>query len=244
MNPPVIQAQGLSKRFVNNEVFNDINLSVNKGKSLAIIGGSGQGKSVLLKCLVGLMQPDTGKILFDGEPLQGKHIQKFFDSFGIVFQGAALFDSIPVWENISFKFKYSGTHSIKARRKIASQKLDLVGLPSSNLDLYPSELSGGMQKRVGIARAIATEPKILFFDEPTSGLDPITSNTINNLIRFIIKELGSTAITISHDLNSIRTIADDIVLLHKRKIEWSGSIDTFETTKNINIREFIKPSST
>ena len=188
MNPPVIQAQGLSKRFVNNEVFNDINLSVNKGKSLAIIGGSGQGKSVLLKCIVGLMQPDTGKILFDGEPLQGKHKQKFFDSFGIVFQGAALFDSIPVWENISFKFKYSGTHSIKARRKIASQKLDLVGMPSSNLDLYPSELSGGMQKRVGIARAIATEPKILFFDEPTSGLDPITSNTINNLIRFIIKE--------------------------------------------------------
>ena len=242
MIKPLIQIKDLSKQFNDIYVFRGIDISIYQGQSLAIIGGSGQGKSVLLKCIIGLMPYDSGQILYKGSILNKTNKNKFINGLGVVFQGAALFDSLPIWENITFKFKYSRTHSCKERRKIAIQKLDLVELSKSCLDSYPSELSGGMQKRVGIARAIATEPKILFFDEPTSGLDPITSNTINNLIRFIIKELGSTAITISHDLNSIRTIADDIVLLHKRKIEWSGSIDTFEKTKNINIREFIKPN--
>ena len=242
MRQPLIQIKGLSKNFMNNFIFKGINLSVDQGQSLAIIGGSGQGKSVLVKCIVGLIEPDTGQIYFEGLPLKGKLKQRFMDSFGILFQGAALFDSLPIWENISFKFKYSGTHTSRDRRKIAQQKLELVGLSNSNLDLYPSELSGGMQKRVGIARAIATNPKILFFDEPTSGLDPIMSDTITKLIRELIKELGSTAITISHDLNSIRVIADEIALLHQGKIEWNGTLNDFEKSQNTNIREFIAPS--
>ena len=241
---PILQITGLSKRFIANEIFEGIDISINDGKSLAIIGGSGQGKSVLLKCIVGLIKPDSGEIFYEGSLLRGKHKQKFMNSFGIVFQGAALFDSLPIWENISFKFKYSKSHSAKERRQLAAEKLDLVGLPRSSLDLYPSELSGGMQKRVGIARAIATKPKNLFFDEPTAGLDPIMANTISTLIREVIQELGSTAITISHDLNSIRKIADDVALLHKGRIEWNGPIKAFEKSTNTNIKEFISPGST
>ena len=244
MKQPLIQIKALSKSFMDNYIFKGIDLSVDNGQSLAIIGGSGQGKSVLLKCIVGLIEPDTGTIYFEGSPLKGKLKQRFINSFGILFQGSALFDSLPIWENISFKFKYSGSHNSKERRNIAKQKLELVGLSNSNLDLYPSELSGGMQKRVGIARAIATNPKILFFDEPTSGLDPIMSDTITKLIRRLIKELGSTAITISHDLNSIRVLADRIALLHQGKIEWNGTLEDFEKTQNKNVREFIVPGST
>ena len=243
MNKPLIKTKNLSKRFTNNTVFQNINVSVNGGKSLVIIGGSGQGKSVLLKCIVGLMAPSSGNIFYKGSLLQGANRRNFRENFGIVFQGAALFDSITVWENITFKFKYSGTHSPEERRKLANQKLDLVGLPLSTANLFPSELSGGMQKRVGIARAIASNPKILFFDEPTSGLDPIMSNTINRLIRGIIMELGSTAITISHDLNSIRAIADEVALLHQGKIEWNGTVEAFEDSNNQNIKEFIEPGS-
>ena len=244
MKQPQIQIKGLSKSFIDNNIFNGIDLSVDKGESLAIIGGSGQGKSVLLKCIVGLIVPDSGTIYFEGSPLTGKNKKKFINSFGILFQGAALFDSLPIWENISFKFKYLGSYSLNDRRIIAEKKLELVGLSNKILDLYPSELSGGMQKRVGIARAIAANPKILFFDEPTSGLDPIMSNTITKLIRDLIKELGSTAVTISHDLNSIRVIADKLALLHEGKIEWSGTLKSFEKTQNKNIREFIEPGST
>ena len=243
MNNPLIKTKNLSKRFANNAVFQNINISVNQGKSLVVIGGSGQGKSVLLKCIMGLMAPSSGNIFYKGSLIKGTHKKDFRDNFGIVFQGAALFDSIPVWENVTFKFKYSGAYSPDERRALANQKLDLVGLPLSTANLFPSELSGGMQKRVGIARAIASNPKILFFDEPTSGLDPIMSSTINKLIRSIIIELGSTAITISHDLNSIRTIADEVALLHQGRIEWNGTIGEFENSNNQNIREFINPKS-
>ncbi len=241
---PLIQTKALSKRFIGNQVLNDIDISVDRGKSLLIIGGSGQGKSVLLKCIVGLIKPDTGSIFYKGSLLEGKHKQTFMNSFGIVFQGAALFDSLPVWENISFKYKHSGLHSSEERRQLAAQKIELVGLPKSSLDLYPSDLSGGMQKRVGIARAISTNPKIIFFDEPTSGLDPIMSNTINKLIRGIIKELGSTTITISHDLNTVRAIADSVALLNQGKIEWNGTLNSFEKSKNKNVRKFIAPETT
>ena len=241
---PLIQTKALSKRFIGNQVLNDIDISVDRGKSLLIIGGSGQGKSVLLKCIVGLIKPDTGSIFYKGSLLEGKHKKTFMNSFGIVFQGAALFDSLPVWENISFKYKHSGLHSAEERRQLAAQKIELVGLPKSSLDLYPSDLSGGMQKRVGIARAISTNPKIIFFDEPTSGLDPITSNTINKLIRGIIKELGSTTITISHDLNTVRAIADSVALLNQGKIEWNGTLNSFEKSKNKNVRKFIAPETT
>lgn len=243
MTSCLIKIRGLSKTFMNNNVFTNINLSINKGQNLTVIGGSGQGKSVLLKCIIGLIEPDEGELIYDGNLLTKKNSSQFVDDLGILFQGAALFDSLPVWENISFKFKYTGTLSSWDRRRLAKQKLDLVGLPSTTADLFPSELSGGMQKRVGIARAIATNPKILFFDEPTSGLDPIMSNTVNNLIRTIVKDLGNTAITISHDLDSIRLISDTVALLHNGKIDYDGTIEDFETTANPNIKQFINPNS-
>ena len=243
MSYDLIKIQGLSKSFIDNNVFSNVTLSVEKGKSLTVIGGSGQGKSVLLKCIMGIIEPDEGEVFYAGNSLSAKNRGQFINDLGVLFQGAALFDSLPVWENISFKFKYTGTLSNKERRYLAQQKLELVGLPDTTADLFPSELSGGMKKRVGIARAIAADPKILFFDEPTSGLDPIMSNTVNNLIRTIVKELGKTAVTISHDLNSIRLISDTVALLHNGKIDYVGTISDFETTKNRNIKQFIKPNS-
>ena len=238
MTDSLIKIKGLSKKFSNKNIFNNVNLSINEGQSLTVIGGSGQGKSVLLKCIVGLLDPDRGEIFYNGNLLNEKNKTLLIDDVGILFQGGALFDSLPVWENISFKFKYSGILSTKGRRNLAKQKLDLVGLSSTTADLYPSELSGGMQKRVGIARAIAADPKIIFFDEPTSGLDPIMSNTINNLIHTIVKDLGKTAVTISHDLHSIRLISDCVALLHNGQIDYEGTIVDFETTENVNIKQF------
>jgi phospholipid/cholesterol/gamma-HCH transport system ATP-binding protein len=243
MRHSLIKIEGLSKSFIKNNIFSNINLSVNEGQILTIIGGSGQGKSVLLKCIIGLIDADEGQVFYDGAVLTQKNKFEFIRNFGVLFQGAALFDSMPVWENISFQFKYSGLLSNNERLELAKRKLDLVGLPEATAYLFPSELSGGMQKRVGIARAIAANPKVLFFDEPTSGLDPIMSNTVNKLIRSLVKELGTTAITISHDLNSIRLISDIIALLHQGHIDFVGTIDDFEATKNKNIKRFIKPNS-
>ena len=239
MSSGVIKIRGLSKSFNENIIFTNINLSIDKGQSLTIIGGSGQGKSVLLKCIVGLIDPDDGVIIFNDSLISKKNKSEFLNDVGILFQGAALFDSLPVWENITFKFKYTGNMSSKDRQHLAKQKLDLVGLPKNTADLFPSELSGGMKKRVGIARAIVGDPKILFLDEPTSGLDPIMSNTINNLIRTIVKEFGKTTVTISHDL---RLISDTVALLHNGKIDYKGTISDFETTKNSNIKKFINPN--
>ncbi len=244
MTQPLIEIKKLSKRFMDNDVLKGIDMSIFKGDSLAIIGGSGQGKSVFLKCLIGLLEPDSGEILYEGSLVSGINKKRVLNTFGVVFQGAALFDSLPIWENISFKFKYSDQYTSEARRRIATQNLELVGLSKSILDLFPSELSGGMQKRVGIARAIAAKPKILFFDEPTAGLDPIMSNNINTLIRSIINELGSTAITISHDINSILEIADKVALLDNGNINWKGKIEEFKTSKNKKIMNFIAPGST
>ena len=242
MKKLLIQTKNLSKNFFDNEVLKNVNISVYQGDSLAIIGGSGQGKSVFLKCLTGLIEPDAGEILYEGLLLKGIRKKQLSSAFGVVFQGAALFDSLPIWENISFKFKYSGKYSEDERRVLAIQNLELVGLSESIMDLFPSELSGGMQKRVGIARAIASKPKFLFFDEPTAGLDPIMSSTINKLIRSIINELGSTAITISHDVTSIIEIADQVALLDNGHIEWAGSIDEFKKSQNKKIMNFIAPS--
>ena len=243
MRHSLIKIEGLSKSFMNNKVFSNINLSINEGQILTIIGGSGQGKSVLLKCIIGLIDSDEGKIFYNGALLTKKNKMEFLNNLGVLFQGAALFDSLPVWENISFRFKYSGILSNKERLELAKRKLDLVGLPEATAYLFPSELSGGMQKRVGIARAIVANPKVLFFDEPTSGLDPIMANTVNKLIRSLVKELGTTAITISHDLNSIRLISDMVALLHQGHIDFVGTIDDFETTENQNIKQFIEPNS-
>ena len=242
MTQVLIETQLIAKKFSNKPVFTDINISAFKGRNLTIIGGSGEGKSVLLKCILGLIKPESGEVFYKDSLLKGKNREEFFSNFGVLFQGAALFDSLPVWENISFRFKYSKSLSHKARRKLAEEKLELVGLPISSANLFPAELSGGMQKRVGLARAISTNPTILFFDEPTSGLDPIMANTINNLIRKIVTDLGATAITISHDLNSIKMIADDVALLHNGRIEWHGDISEFEKTENERIKRFIKPN--
>ena len=234
-----LQTKKLSKSFFDKNILKEINLSVPDGRNLLVIGGSGVGKSVLLKCILGIIKPDTGAVYFNNKPLVGKNRNEFLDRFGMLFQGGALFDSLPVWENISFRYKYNGKLSAKDRKKLATEKLNLVGLSENVAEIFPSELSGGMQKRVGIARAIITNPDVIFFDEPTSGLDPIMANTINNLIRSIVSELGATAITISHDLNSIRKIADDVLMLHNGSVVWEGSLKNFEVTTNTYVKQFI-----
>ncbi len=234
-----LQTKKLSKSFFDKKILKEINLSVPDGKNLLVIGGSGVGKSVLLKCILGIIKPDSGSVYFNNKPLAGKNRNEFLDRFGMLFQGGALFDSLPVWENISFRYKYNGKLSSKDRKKLAVEKLHLVGLPENVAEIFPSELSGGMQKRVGIARAIITNPDVIFFDEPTSGLDPIMANTINNLIRSIVSQLGATAITISHDLNSIRKIADDVLMLHNGSVVWEGSLKNFEVTTNTYVKKFI-----
>lgn len=243
MNNILIQTKNLAKSFSNKMVLNEINLSAFEGRNLMIIGNSGEGKSVLLKCILGLIEPDFGQIIYKGKLLDSENRKHFFENVGILFQGSALFDSMPVWENVSFKYKYKGVLSNTERRNLASQKLELVGLPSNVSELYPAELSGGMQKRVGIARALAADPKLVLLDEPTSGLDPIMANVINKLIRKINEELGVTALTISHDLASVQMIADDIALLDSGVINWVGSLKEFKSTENLKIKKFIDPNS-
>ena len=240
MTNVLLKTINLSKAFSDKTVLDNVSIPIIEGRNLAIIGRSGEGKSVLLKCILGLIEPDKGQILYEDTVMTRETKDKLFKNLGILFQGSALFDSLQVWENISFQFKYNGYTSRRDRKKLATEKLRLVGLTDDIAELFPAELSGGMQKRVGIARAIATDPKILFFDEPTSGLDPIMSNVINKLIRKIVKELGATAVTISHDLNSVKMIADDVALLKKGAIVWQGTINEFRHTEDANIKEFVK----
>jgi len=239
-----IETKNLSKSFSDKKVLQDISFSASSGESLAIIGQSGVGKSVLLKCILGLVKPDLGKVLFNDKELTGKNRLNFLSTFGMLFQGAALFDSLSVWENITFRHKYEGRMSSQDRKELAIEKLKLVGLSAELVHLTPAELSGGMQKRVGLARAIASEPKILFFDEPTAGLDPIMAQTINHLIRAIVAKLGATAITISHDINSIRSVADRVIMLHEGNIKWEGTIKDFGLSSHPLITQFISASST
>ena len=238
-----IETINLTKSFSDKKVLQNINLSTSAGQSLAIIGQSGVGKSVLLKCILGLVAPDSGTILFNDKELIGKHRVDFLSTFGMLFQGAALFDSLSVWENITFRQKYEENMSSQTRKKLAIEKLKLVGLSSNLLNVTPSELSGGMKKRVGIARAIASEPKILFFDEPTAGLDPIMAQTINHLIRDIVTKLDATAITISHDVNCIKSVSDRVIMLHKGRLEWEGTTKEFQSSSHPLIDKFISASS-
>jgi phospholipid/cholesterol/gamma-HCH transport system ATP-binding protein len=239
----IIETRNITKSFAGKKVLNNINFSVSAGKSLAVIGQSGVGKSVLLKCILGLIKADTGNSFFEGKELSGKHLVYFLNRFGMLFQGAALFDSLPVWENITFRYRYDQTFSNNNRKDLAIEKLKLVGLSENILYTTPAELSGGMQKRVGLARAIASKPEILFFDEPTTGLDPIMAQTINKLIREIVTELGATAITITHDVNSVRTIADDVIMLDKGDIIWRGTIEEFDLSTNPLLNQFISANS-
>jgi phospholipid/cholesterol/gamma-HCH transport system ATP-binding protein len=230
------------KAFGAKQVLNGITLTVPKGHSLVVIGGSGTGKSVMLKCILGILSPDSGSIRVAGDEvtgLRGPERDRFLSRFGMLFQGAALFDSLPVWQNVAFGLIQGRKMKRGAARDIAIDKLAQVGLGSEVAGLYPAELSGGMQKRVGLARAIAADPEIIFFDEPTTGLDPIMADVINNLILDCVKRLGATAISITHDMASARKIADDIAMIHKGEIIWQGPAGTIDASGNPYVDQFI-----
>ncbi len=236
----MIELRGVEKRFGSNRVLTGVDLVVPEGSSLVVIGGSGTGKSVLLKCILGLVHPEAGSILLDGQDVTKGDRDTFLARFGMLFQGGALFDSMCVWENVAFRLRRGPQKRPKEEaRAIAVEKLARVGLDARVADLFPAELSGGMQKRVGLARAIAASPEIIFFDEPTAGLDPIMAGVINSLIRGIVTELGVTAITITHDMTSVRSIADNVAMLHGGKLRWHGPVAEIDTAADPYLDQFI-----
>ena len=237
-----INVTNLKKNFGDKAVLNGIDLQVNKGESLVILGGSGSGKSVLIKIIAGIIAPSYGSIVIDGEEtalISDKKRDDLMVKFGFLFQGGALFDSLPVWENVAFRLINSQKINKKQAREIAIEKLRLVGLNPKTADLFPSELSGGMQKRASLARAIATNPEIIFFDEPTTGLDPIMADVVNDLIVANSKQLGATTITITHDMNSARKIADKIAMLYEGRIIWFGNVKEMYSSGNSYLDQFI-----
>ncbi|MDG1431280.1 MAG: ATP-binding cassette domain-containing protein [Paracoccaceae bacterium] len=236
----MIVLQDVHKSFGSKKVLQGINLEVPKGQSLVVIGGSGTGKSVLLKCVLGLVKQDQGTITVGGDILEPKTREAFLEKFGMLFQGGALFDSLPVWQNVAFRLLRGSLKRPKDEAKaIAIEKLRRVGLTAETADLFPAELSGGMQKRVSLARAICADPEVIFFDEPTTGLDPIMSGVINELIREIVTEMGATAITITHDMTSVRAIADQVAMLHDGKIRWIGPVGDIDTSGDAHLDQFI-----
>ncbi len=242
MNETKIEIRNLHKAFGKKVVLDGIDLDIRKGESLVVIGGSGTGKSVLIKCIQGLLVPDEGSILVDGEEVVGideEQKEKLHSKMGMLFQGGALFDSLSVWENVAFDLLENKGMTKKDAKNEAIRVLRSVGLAPDVADLSPSELSGGMQKRVGLARAIASKPEIIFFDEPTTGLDPIMADVINDLIIESVKGLGASALTITHDMASARKIADRIAMLYKGKIIWQGTVKEMEKTDNPYVCQFI-----
>lgn len=239
----MISITNLHKTFENNAVLRGVDLHVDRGQSLVVIGGSGTGKSVLLKCILGLMTPDAGQIIVDGYDITHGGHEALLHRFGMLFQGAALFDSLPVWENVAFGLMRSGK-SRATLRDLAVEKLQRVGLGARVADQFPSDLSGGMQKRVGLARAIAADPDVIFFDEPTTGLDPIMAGVINALIRDVTRDMGATTITITHDMTSVHAIADQVAMLHDGQVQWHGAKDTLRQSDDPYVRQFISGSAT
>lgn len=236
----MIELRHVKKAFGTNHVLCGIDLTIAKGSSMVIIGGSGTGKSVLLKSILGLVKPDSGTISLDGVDVAKAERDEFLARFGMLFQGGALFDSLRVWENVAFRLLQGLGKRPKAEaREIAIEKLRRVGLKPAVAEMFPAELSGGMQKRVGLARAIAAEPEIIFFDEPTTGLDPIMSGVINDLIREIVVEMGATAMTITHDMSSVRAIADQVAMLHNGVIQWTGPVAEMDATSDPYVQQFI-----
>ena len=232
--------ENIYKSFGENHVLRGVNLTVERGESMVIIGGSGTGKSVLIKTVLGLVEPDSGRILVDGEDVTQVKRATFLSRFGMLFQGGALFDSMPVWQNVAFRLQRGALKQPAAEaREIAIEKLRRVGLAPEVADRFPAELSGGMQKRVSLARAIATEPEIIFFDEPTTGLDPIMSGVINELIREIVVEMGVTAMTITHDMTSVDTIADKVAMLHRGRIQWYGARADLAHSADPHVKQFV-----
>lgn len=239
---PKIRLQGMAKQFGSKIVLAGVDLEVAKGESLVIIGGSGSGKSVTLKCILGLLKPDAGKVFIDGVDVtnaRGRDREAFMAKIGMLFQGGALFDSLSVWRNVAFGLMQGKGLKEDAARAVALENLAAVGLGPEVADLFPSELSGGMQKRVGLARAIAAKPEIIFFDEPTTGLDPIMADVINELIRACVARLGATAISITHDMASVRKIADRVAMIYEGKIIWHGAIGDIDKSGNAYVDQFI-----
>jgi phospholipid/cholesterol/gamma-HCH transport system ATP-binding protein len=238
-----IKVRGLKKAFGPKQVLNGVDLDVPRGESLVVIGGSGSGKSVLIKCILGLVEPDSGSIEIDGEETVGIPAAKreeIMRKFGMLFQGAALFDSLPVWENVAFGLIAGRGMDRKSAKDVALRKLAAVGLGAEVGELVPSELSGGMQKRVALARAIAAEPEIIFFDEPTTGLDPIMAQVINELIVKCVTSLGATALTITHDMHSLRAVADNAAMIYEGRIIWSGDAKTIDQCGNAFVDQFVR----
>ena len=239
---PKLVWKGVSKRFDGPPVLDRLDLSVAAGQSLVIIGGSGQGKSVTIKLALGLLRPDLGQVLMEGADVAGLSEdarRRLFSKVGVLFQGAALFDSLTVWENVAFRLLNADQVGRAEARARAIEALARVRLAPAVADLAPSELSGGMQKRVGLARAIVAAPEMLFFDEPTTGLDPINAGAINALIVDQVRSLGSTAVSITHDLSSARAIADEIAMIHGGRIVWRGPAADLDTTDNGYVRQFV-----
>lgn len=237
-----LRLTGVKKAFGDKKVLDGVDLRVSPGKSLVVIGGSGTGKSVMLKCVLGLLHPDEGSILVDGQETVGmdeRERVQLMHKFGMLFQGAALFDSLRVWENVAFGLIQNKRVTRRQARDLAVEKVEAVGLKADVVDLYPAELSGGMQKRVGLARAVAGSPEILFFDEPTTGLDPIMADVINHLIVEQVKSLGATALSITHDMGSVRKIADYVAMIHEGRIIWHGPVGDLDSSGNEYIDQFI-----
>jgi phospholipid/cholesterol/gamma-HCH transport system ATP-binding protein len=239
---PKIALYGVTKRFGRKVVLDGVDLEVPRGKSLVVIGGSGSGKSVTLKCILGLIKPDSGQILIDGKDatrFSADEREESLRKFGMLFQGSALFDSLKVWENVAFGLIQGRRMPRSDAKQIALEKLGQVGLGAEVGELSPAELSGGMQKRVALARAIAAEPEIIFFDEPTTGLDPIMSDVINDLIVSCVRKLGATTLSITHDMASARKIADYIAMIYKGKIVWHGPASQIDHSGNPYVDQFI-----
>lgn len=242
MTTPKISLRGVVKSFGPKKVLQGIDLDVQEQESMVVIGGSGSGKSVLLKCILGLMRPESGSIRIDGEEvtnLSDRERGRVMRKFGMLFQGGALFDSLKVWENVAFgPIQSDGMEPARAR-DVAIEKLGAVGLGPEIGELYPAELSGGMQKRVALARAIAREPEIIFFDEPTTGLDPIMADVINELIVKCVSDLGATAVSITHDMASARKIGHRIGMLYEGKLIWQGPVKDIDQSGSSHVDQFI-----
>jgi phospholipid/cholesterol/gamma-HCH transport system ATP-binding protein len=239
---PKVELRGVKKRFGSKIVLDGLDLTIGRGESLVVIGGSGTGKSVMIKCVLGILKPDAGQIFVDGKEvtkLRGRAREDVLRKFGMLFQGAALFDSLPVWENVAFGLIQGHGVARRKAKDIAVEKLGKVGLGPDVAMLSPSELSGGMQKRVGLARAIAANPEIIFFDEPTTGLDPIMADVINDLIIATVKDVGATALSITHDMVSSRKISDRIAMLYQGKIIWQGPTAEIDNSGNPFVEQFI-----
>lgn len=236
----IISIDSVHKSFGDNRVLCGIDLDIKEGESLIVAGRSGSGKSVLLKCILGLVRIDRGSISVHGKSMTNQNRAEFLEHFGMLFQGGALFDSLPVWQNVAFRLlRGKLKRPPREARAVAIDKLGRVGLDPEIADLYPAELSGGMQKRVSLARAIAADPIVIFFDEPTTGLDPVMADVINDLIRGIVDELGATAVTITHDISSVRAIGDRIAMIHEGTIGWYGPVADMDHSGNPHMERFL-----